>query len=89
MCLLTYQFQVQHVNLVISCVKTENAFLQIGYVMGLLTALMVQTKTKRYVLHVPTSFSAQMANASIWKMFVTEKVVAVTAATKIKSVSVS
>ena len=76
-------------NLVISYVVAGNALPKTGYVMGLLTVSMILTKTKQHVQRVLSSSSAQMADARIWKMFVTELIIAVITATKIKSVLVS
>ena len=68
----TYQSQVPHVNLVISSAVTENAFLQIGFVIVIWTVLMIQTKTKLCVPHVLSSFFAQMVYVLTLKMFATE-----------------
>ena len=86
MYILNLVFKAQRVNLVISCVKTEIAFLQTGYVIGYQTALMVQMKTKLRVPRAPLSFSVQMDGVWTWKKFVMERTTAVITATKIKSV---
>ena len=82
-------FQVQHVNQAISCVRAENVFQQIGYVIGFQTARMAQTRKKQHVPCAPLSFSAQMDCAWPWKKFVMEQTTVVITVTKIRSVSVS
>ena len=86
---LFYEFKVQLVNLAISSVIMEYAFLKTWYVIGSLIVLMVQTKRKHYVPLVLSNFSALMADVKIWKMFVTELTTVKITVTKIRFVSVS
>ena len=73
----------------ISCVVTENASSKTGCVIGMVTVLMVLTKQKQRAPHVPICFSARMAGAQTWNMFVMERITVKITATKVKSVSVS
>ena len=66
----------------------DNALPNTGHVMESPIVLMVLTRRIERVSRVPLSFSAQMADASTWKMFVTELIIAVIIATRIESVLV-
>ena len=68
---------------------TDNALPNTGRVMESQIVLMVLTKKKQPVSRVPLNSSARMADASTWKIFVTERMIASITATKTESVSVS
>ena len=67
----------------------DNALPNTGPVMEFRIVLMELTKKKQPVSRVPLNSSAQMADASIWKIFVTEGMIAEITVTKTDFVSVS